>query len=392
MKTHDVVIIGGGVIGSSVACWLAADPDFDGSVVVVERDPSYRNSSTARSNSCIRQQFSTPENIEISRFGIHFIKNVGDYLSVDGERPELSFVESGYLFLADSGNEAALRNTLRILECQGVDDVEWRSVAQLQDQYPWLNTDAMTGATLGIRNEGWFDPFSLLQAFKRKAQSLGVEYISAEVTGMRREQGCITRVDTQASGTLACGAVVNAAGPRARFVANMAGLDVPVSPRKRDVFVFQCRQEVPIEPLVIDPRGLYFRREGQYFICGRQPAADKDPESLGLDVDHEFFEATLWPQLAALVPAFEAIKPVNAWAGHYALNLADQNALLGPLPEVENLYFANGFSGHGMQQSPAVGRAISELMVHGRFRTLDLTRLLAARLVTSDLLREAYVV
>ena len=390
--SYDVIIIGGGIIGSSIAYWLGADPDFDGSVLVIERDASYQDCSTTRSNSCIRQQFSTPENIQISRFGIHFIKNVGEYLSVDGEAPELSFVESGYLFLANAETESALKESFETQMKEGVRDVIWQNKHQLQDRYSWLNTSELVGGTLGIHNEGWFDPYSLLQAFKRKARSLGVEYIEDEVIDLQHQNGRISRVVTKNSGDFSCNSVVNAAGPRARFIAGMADVKIPVSSRKRSVFVFKSQEKVDMIPLVIDPDGMYVRREGETFICGQQPDEDNDPECLDLKVDYLFFEERLWPKLAALVPAFEAIKLVSAWAGHYAMNLIDQNALLGPHPDIENLYFCNGFSGHGLQQSPTTGRAISELIVHGEYRTLDLSRLSTGRLVTGDQIREVYVV
>jgi len=391
-SSYDVIITGGGIIGSSIAYWLGDNPDFDGSVLVIERDSSYQDCSTARSNSCIRQQFSTPENILISQFGIEFIKNIGEYLAVDGETPELSFVESGYLFLANAEVEPMLRESFETQKKLGVKDAIWQTARQLQDRYPWLNTNGLVGGTLGIQNEGWFDPFSLLQAFKRKARSLGVEYIEGEVIDLQRHGNRITRVVTQNSGTLSCNSIVNATGPRARFLAGMAGLDLPVSPRKRSVFVFKSQDKVEMAPLVIDPEGMYVRREGETFICGQQPDEENDPECLDLDVDYLFFEDRLWPKLAALVPAFEAIKLVGAWAGHYEMNLIDQNALLGLHPDVENFYFCNGFSGHGLQQSPAAGRAISELIVHGRYQSLDLSRLSIERLVTGDHVREIYVV
>jgi glycine/D-amino acid oxidase-like deaminating enzyme len=124
--------------------------------------------------------------------------------------------------------------------------------------------------------------------------------------------------------------------------------------------------------MVIDPSGAYFRPEGEGFICGIAPPPDQDPECLDFDVQHHLFEEVLWPILAARVPGFEALRLQRSWAGHYDMNLLDHNLILGGHPEVDNLLFANGFSGHGMQQSPAVGRALSELVTHGQFRSLDL--------------------
>lgn len=172
---------------------------------------------------------------------------------------------------------------------------------------------------------------------------------------------------------LAVGTLVNAAGPWARGIAAMAGVDLPVEARRRSVFVFDARQPLPGCPLIIDTSGVWFRPEGYQFICGTHPSADKDLDGLPLEVDRSQFEEIHWPALAARVPAFEAVRLTNAWAGYYEYNTVDQNAILGPYPEIANLLFANGFSGHGIQQAPAVGRAIAELIVHGRYLSLDLS-------------------
>jgi glycine/D-amino acid oxidase-like deaminating enzyme len=172
---------------------------------------------------------------------------------------------------------------------------------------------------------------------------------------------------------IACGTVVNAAGPWARAVAAMAGVPLPVEARRRCVFVFDARRRLEDCPLVIDTSGIWFRPEGEYFICGTSPPEAEDLHELPLEVDHRQFDEVLWPALAARVPAFEAIKQVNAWAGYYEYNTFDQNAVLGPHPEIGNFLFANGFSGHGIQQAPAAGRAIAELIAHGRYTSLDLS-------------------
>jgi FAD-dependent oxidoreductase domain-containing protein 1 len=175
-------------------------------------------------------------------------------------------------------------------------------------------------------------------------------------------------------------------------VAALAGVALPVSPKKRFVYVFDCRAKVPARELVIDPSGVYFRPEGRHFIGGVSPPADRDPDSFDLDIEYELFEEIVWPTLARRVPAFAEIKLTSAWAGHYDYNTIDQNAIIGPHPELENLFFANGFSGHGLQQSPAAGRAVAELLVDGRYRTLDLSRLGYARFARGELVREANVV
>ena len=390
-QSYDVVIVGGGVIGGAIATFLAAEPGFGGTVLVAEKDPSYAGCSTTLSVGSIRQQFSTPENILISKFGIGFLKEIGEYLTVDGEVPDVGLVEAGYLFLASpSGLDVLNRKHAVQRDCGA--EVALLPPARLKERFPWMAVDDLAAGSLGVGGEGWFDPYALLQAFRRKARSLGVEYVADEVVGMARSGPVVSSVRLQDAGMVACGTVVNAAGPRAAEVAAMAALDLPVRPRKRLVFAILCASEIRDCPLVIDPTGLYFRPEGAGFITGISPPPEEDPDCLDYDVEYDLFEERIWPILAARVPAFEAIRQTRAWAGHYAFNTVDQNAVLGPHPEVGNFYFANGFSGHGIQQAPAVGRALSELIVGGAFRGLDLSRLSYARLVAGEPLRELNVV
>ncbi len=390
-ETCDVAIVGGGVIGSSIAYWLAADPYFDGSVVVVERDPSYAESSTTRSAGSIRQQFSTPENIAMSLFGADFLRRLGEVLAVDGDAPDASFVEGGYLFLATEATRPIAEANYATQSAQGA-SVALLGPEALAIKFPWLRTEGIALGSFGYANEGWFDPWALLQAFRRKARSLGVEYRDDRVVGFDMERGRVAGLRLGSGTTLACGAAVNAAGPRAAEVAAMAGIDLPVRPRKRVVHVFDCRTEVPNCPLIVNPNGVYVRPESGQFICGVAPPEDRDPDTLDLDPDYALFDEIVWPTLAERIPAFEAIKPIRAWAGHYAVNTLDRNALLGLHPASPNLYFANGFSGHGLQQAPAVGRAIAELIVHGRYVALDLSRFGVERVVTGVAVHEVNVV
>lgn len=390
-RSYDTVIIGGGVVGSAIAYFLAARTAYDGSILVVEKDPSYAEAATARSVGGVRQQFSTPENIIMSRFGADFIKHVDDHLSVDGEAAGVPFVEAGYLFLATTAGLPILEANHAVQRSLGA-DVALLTPEALADRFPWLNVSDLAGGSLGLANEGWTDPYALLQAFRRKARSLGVVYASDEVVGLRREGNRITEVRLASSGDVRCGAVVNAAGARARSIAAMAGLELPVRPRKRFVYIFDCRAPVEGAPLLIDPSGVYFRPEGSGFIGGVSPPETDDPDCLDLELDYALFEEIVWPTLAHRVPAFEAIKLVRAWAGHYDYNTLDQNAILGPHPEVTNFHFANGFSGHGLQQSPATGRAVSELVAYGEMRTLDLRRFGYERVLRDAPLRELNVV
>jgi FAD-dependent oxidoreductase domain-containing protein 1 len=391
VKSCDVAIVGGGVIGSAVAYFLAADPGFDGSVLVLERDPTYQRSSTALSAASIRQQFSTPENIEMSLFGAEFVRNVGRVLAVGDDVPDLAFVEQGYLFLAGPAGLEVMQENHEVQRSLGA-DVGLLDPAALQARFPWLNMTDLAMGSLGLSGEGWFDAYSLMQAFRRKAIALGVTYRSAQVVGMRAEGARVRELLTEDGQEIACGVVVNAAGPHASEVAAMAGIDLQVRSRKRCVFVFDCRSPIKDCPLVIDPSGVYFRPEGNSFIGGISPPAGQDPDTHDFDVDHHLFEDLVWPVLAQRVSAFEAIKPIRAWAGHYAYNLLDQNAILGAHPELTNFYFANGFSGHGLQHAPAVGRGIAELISHGSYQSLDLSRLSFERMLTGRAVTERNVV
>ena len=391
MKYVDVVIVGGAVVGSAAAYFLRAQTGFKGSVLVVEKDFTYEHSATARSAASIRHQFSTPENIRMSQFGSHFIQNIGDYLAVDGEVPDLGFHEGGYLFLATPAGRDVLEANHRVQRSLGV-DVALLAPAQLQVRFPWLNTSDLSAGSLGLSGEGWLDAFGLMQAFRRKAVSLGAEYQQAQVSAVQRAGRAITAVTLSDGATVSCGLVINAAGTGAPALAQSAGIFLPVQSRKRCVFFFSTPAEVSQCPLVIDPSGAYFRPEGSGFICGISPTENQDPECFDFEVDHTLFDNVLWPTLAARVPGFEAARVQNAWAGHYDVNTLDHNVILGAHPEVDNLLFANGFSGHGIQQSAAAGRALSELVTFGSYRTLDLSAMGWTRVIAQRPLLEINVV
>ncbi|MFQ5604640.1 MAG: NAD(P)/FAD-dependent oxidoreductase [bacterium] len=388
----DVVIIGGGVIGSSIAYFLAAQKEFDGKVLVIEKDPTYARSSTSLSVGGIRQQFSISENIQMSKFGAEFFRAVPEVLAVGDDLPNISFNEAGYLFLATEKGLADLKQNYELQKRHQV-EVLFLEADALKNRFPWLHTDDLAGGTLGLKGEGWIDPYSLLMAFKKKALALGVIYQKEEVVGLERKGNHVESVGLKNSGKVACRWVVNAAGISAAAVAGMAGIpDLPVHPRKRCVFTFACRQPIPGCPLVIDPSGVYFRSEGNKFLCGVSPPAEQDSDCHDFKVDTNLFYEVIWPTLAHRVPAFEALERQHSWAGHYAYNVFDQNAILGPHPVVTNFYFANGFSGHGLQQSPAVGRAISEMITFGAYKTLDLSKFAFDRFAAGELIKERKVI
>ena len=393
-QNSDVVIIGGGVIGSAIAYFLAANPAAPSAITVIERDPTYETASTPRSAGGIRQQFSNPENIEIGLFGHHFVTNLAEYLSVDGECPDPGFREGGYLFLAGPEGLEVLRQNHEEQTRHGC-GIDLLDPVSIEKQFPWLNLDGIAGAALGTRGEGWLDPNTLMHAFKRKARSLGVHYLEGDVIALEHNYSRISAVVLATGQRIATGTVVNAAGANAGKVAALAGVGLPVSPRKRNVFVFDCRAPLdPAVPLLIDPSGVYVRPESGGYICGVSPPADQDPDgdTNDLDVDYHWFEEVIWPTLAHRIPAFEAIKLSGAWAGYYDYNSVDQNGIVGAHPALTNFYFANGFSGHGLQQAPAVGRAMAELLISGRFRTIDLSRFCYERFESGALVLERNIV
>jgi FAD-dependent oxidoreductase domain-containing protein 1 len=363
-RAGDVVVIGGGAIGGAVASAVLEDPAFDGRLTLIERDPTFRRASSALSAASIRQQFSTPENIRMSQYSFGWLR----------DHVDVSLHEAGYLYLATTTGAATLEANVAIQRSEGA-DVALLTRAELAARFPWLAPDGIALASLGLSGEGWFDGYALLQALRVRARDLGAELVTGDVVGMELMAGRVVSVALADGGAIPCGTVVNAAGPWARQVAAMAGVDVPVEARRRSVFVFDVASETPPgdRPLVIDTSGAWFRPEGGSFIAGIAPSPDEDLPDLPLEVARDEFETRLWPALAARVPAFDAIRLRNAWAGYYEVNTFDHNAIIGRHPEIENLLFANGFSGHGIQQAPAAGRAIAELIVHGRYLTLDLS-------------------
>lgn len=389
--SYDVVIVGGGVIGSSIAYFLGATPDFAGRILVIEKDPSYTAGSTTRSVGGFRQQFSTRENIQMSLFSADFIKRIDEHLGIDDQDVAVSFVEAGYLFLATGDGWSILQSNHRQQRRLGA-NVSLLSPAQLAGRFPWLRVDDVAGGSLGLSGEGWIDPHALLHGFRRKAEQLGATYVHDEVIGVDRVGSKIDSISLAGGQRISCGTMVNASGPSAAKIASMIDAELPVRPRKRQVFVVACKEQLTFCPLVVDPSGLYFRPEGEHYVCGIAPPATEDPDSFDDDVDHELFEERLWPLLAHRVPAFSSIRCINAWAGHYAYNTFDQNAIIGRHPEIESFIFANGFSGHGLQHSPAVGRAVGELITYGEYRTLDLSRLGFERFAANHPIQERNVV
>ena len=400
MSDDHVVIIGGGAVGSSIARYLtrpASQAARPCRVTVLERDFSYARASSALSASSIRQQFSTAINMAISAYGIGVLRDAARELAVPGEPPpQIGLHEGGYLYLATPAGEGVLRDNHARQRASGA-DVALLSPAELQARFPWLATEGIALGSLGLSGEGWFDGYSLLQAFRAQARVQGARYVVAEAVSFDIEEGhqrtSIQRIQLSSGEQIEADVVVNAAGPWARHVAAWAGIELPVVAKRRTVFHVSCPQPLPTCPLLIDPSGIWLRPEGSGFLVGFAPPEGEDADDLPLDQpDLAAFEAIVWPTLAARIPAFEALRLQRAWAGYYEMNTFDHNAIVGLHPACANLVFANGFSGHGLQQAPAVGRGVAELIATGGYQTLDLSPLGWARVLHGQPLLERNVI
>ncbi len=355
----DVTLIGGGVMGAATACFLARD--HGARVTVVERDLSYARASSSLSLSSIRQQFSQPVNIGLSRWSLAFLRRVADELAVADDRPALGLVEPGYLYLATAAGASTLRELHALQRREGV-DVALLEPAALAARYPWLATEDLALGSLGLSGEGWFDGPALHRAFRRKAIACGARFVAGEAVGFETTGDRVTGVRCADGSRLGGDAFVIAAGAWSAPLGDALGFALPVHAKKRDVFVLETPAALPGCPLVIDPSGFWFRTEGALLLAGGPPRGDDADDAPLEHIDHDLFDECLWPTLAARVPALEALRVRSAWAGYYEMNAFDHNGLAGRLPGWANAFTACGFSGHGMQQSPAVGHSMARLI------------------------------
>ena len=390
---YDIVIVGGAVMGSSIAWHLAKALGSGRGILVVEKDMTYAKSASALSAGSIRQQYSSAVNIEISLYGIGFMRDIANRLAVDGDKPEVGLREGGYLYVAGAEGAGILAENQALQQRLGA-DILYLDAAALKQRFPYLASDDLVCGTWGRTGEGWFDGYGLMQGFRKAARAAGVSYLQAEVVTLERDGDRIAGLTLSDGRRIGCGVLVNAAGALGnRKLAAMAGIAIPVWGKKRSVFRFTAREQLAGFPLLIDTSGVWVRPEGDGYICGISP---EDPhetdQAADFEVDWPQFEELVWPALAARVPAFEAIRQGGAWAGHYDMNLFDHNAIVGRLGGLENGYVAAGFSGHGLQQSPAVGRGLAELITQGRYVTLDLGDLSFERLAANRQLLERNVI
>lgn len=379
-----IVITGGGAIGCSIAYFLSQQSVSNREIWVVERDPSYRIASSSLSASSIRQQFSTPVCIRLSQFGYEFLA------SCEREKPRygagVDLVDCGYLFVGNAQQEAALRRRSALARSLGV-QLREETASELQQRYPWMNVGDLTYAVEGTAGEGWFDGYSVMQWFRKRAREAGVHFVTGDASRYRTVGERITHVELSDGRELAGDLFVNAGGAWCAPLARTVGVELPVRPRRRSAFVVSCPTAIPDLPILIDSSGVYLRREQDHFLCIVSPSAEQDLDDLPLDPNFAEFEDIIWPTLAERIPAFEALRVEHTWAGYYEYNVLDQNGLVGQSGPV-NSFVAAGFSGHGMMHSPGVGRAMAELLRFGEFRSIDLSPLSPARLLSGELVVE----
>ena len=360
MKNHDVIIIGGGIMGSATAYYLSKkDPTLK--VTVIERDPTYARASTTLSMSNVRIQFSLKENIQISQYAFDALKRFEDEMEVDGNKPKIYYHREGNLFLVDENNEVQARRALDLQQSLGC-RIEWWTPQKIKAAFPLYETGGFIGGTYGP-DDGHFDAYAALMGYKAKARYLGAEYLKNDVKEITTRSGRVAAVRLASGESLAARYIINCAGAWAAQVAATAGVNLPIEPVKRQVFTLDTavKPQGPL-PLTVLPSGLYFRTEtGGVILLGKSMA--EDPSGFHFNWDDKRFMEILWPELAEFVPAFDRLKLVRGWAGLYAVNTLDGNAILGEWPEVQGLFLANGFSGHGLQQAPAVGRYLAELIL-----------------------------
>lgn len=387
-KIYDVVIIGGGIMGSATAYYLKKTaPDLQ--TAVIEMDPTYSRASTTLSMSNARIQFSFRSNVRISQYAFEVLENFEQEMAVNDRRPSIGYRREGNLFMVDSEGRIPAENALKMQQDLGC-DIEWWTPEQVRKRFPLYNPERYMGATFGPK-DGHFDAYGVLMGYRAKAISMGAQFIHAEVSEITKTGKRITGVRLNTGEDISANIVVNCSGAWCAGIARTVGVFLPVQPVKRQVFVLdtKVKPDGPL-PLTVLPSGMYFRSEtGGLILLGK--SMPEDPVGFSFSWDDKRFYEVLWPELAEFVPDFESLRLIRGWAGLYAMNTLDGNAILGEWPELEGLFLANGFSGHGLQQAPAVGRYISELITR-KSHALDLSIFNPGRILENRQLSENGIV
>lgn len=367
----DVAIIGGGIVGSAAAYYLLVeDPAL--SVCVIEPDPTYEFASALRASGGCRVQFTCPENIEMSKYSIDFIKGFESTMSTPARSAAVDWVEGGYLFIVPPQHVAALERNVRKQQAHGC-VVDLLTPSELKARFPSMHVDDL-GAGAHTPHDGWCDPNGLLWGFRKKAAELGAVYIQDRFERADYDSVKVQALVLAGGRRIEAEAFVNCTGAWAGVVAEKFGMKLPITPMRRFEHYFTPGSPVEHLPYVKDLARMAFRSEGKGFSGGLVDGSEQ--RGFNFEVDHDYFERVVWPAVAHRFPAFEAARCHRTWSGLYEVNELDGNPMIGAWNNgLPNLYTVAGFSGHGMMHAPAAGRGIAELIVGGRYESIDLTRM-----------------
>lgn len=383
MADYDVVIAGGGAMGSSTAYHLlVAEPSL--SVLVVERDSTYRHASTVLSDGNVRVQFNLEENIRISQHAMEVLRTFDDDMATATYRPEVAARHQGNLFLADEAARESALGGVDLQQSLGC-DVEWIDAEAIGDRWSHYRSEGLAGGTFA-QTDGSVDPNAVLRGYRNKAIELGAEYVEDDALELLQSDGRMTGARLT-SGVASAPTVLATAGAWTADLVRPLGVDLPVQPVMRTVYVVSSTVPALGLPSVFLPSGVYALPEHDqtWLIAWSRP---EDP--VGYDftpAGQQRFVEVIWPALIEYLPAFDSLQVETSWAGLYAVNTLDGNAILGEWPGLRGLHVATGFSGHGFQQCPAVGRYLAEEIL-GLPNALDLSRLGTRRIIDRQPLHE----
>ncbi len=395
-KKYDLIIVGGGIMASSLAYHIRKD-GYTGSIAVFEKDRIYEYSSTPRSYGGVRHTFSIEGNVRLSQLSIKIYEKFAQEMALDGEPAVIDFKQHGYLYLANEPILTMLKENMKLQQSLGV-NVQLMTPEEVKSFVPELVVDDLAGAVFDV-NAGNIDPYSVLQWYVKHAKRLGVEYVYEKVATILTDGHQVSGVKLAGGEEYLAPVIVNAAGAWSGEVSDTAGLDIPVRPLRKQVYCIDLAAPFNRDiPFVFDTiNGTYFQGEGLKVITGSREGADQveKPEDVKYEfdfhLDKSYFVDAVWPVLAERSPNFDRVKLEQGWAGLYEYNYIDHNAIISGHPQMKGYYLLTGFSGHGFQQAPAAGKGMSELIRLGKFETIDLTPFSLERFAKNQLLLEKEV-
>jgi glycine/D-amino acid oxidase-like deaminating enzyme len=358
-------------MGSSAAYYLKTiSPGL--SVTVIESDPTYELASTPRASGGVRRLFSLPENIELSNYSIPFFEDFPEIMAIEDTPADIGFKKDGYIFIVPPRDLDVLRENYDTQQRLGC-NVIWLEPDEIKHRFPSMYVDDIGAAVLSP-DDGWLEPYSLLMGFRKKAQSMGAKFVAEEVAAMERKATHVVSITCTSGLVIEAEHYVNAAGAWAKKICNMLNFKVPIEPLRRYEHYFECQEELEPLPYLKDPKRLAFRPEGGGY-SGGVPTLE-EPRGYNFETDHDYFEEIVWPALAHRFPQFERTKCKATLPGLYDQNDFDGNMIIGSgADKLENFHMLAGFSGHGLMHAPGCGRAVAELILFGRYETIDLSRL-----------------